>query len=39
MADTETRVEAIARRTGEEKLLEAIKANKEAWPTIIDPIG
>lgn len=39
MADTETQWLRIARRTGEDKLLEAIKSNKEAWPTITDPIG
>ena len=27
----------IARRTGEDKLLEAIKTNKEAWPTVHRP--
>jgi multiple sugar transport system substrate-binding protein len=39
MADTEREWQRIARRTGEDKLLEAIRTNKEAWPTIIDPIG
>ncbi len=39
MADTEREWKRIARRTGEDKLLEAIKTNKEAWPTVIDPIG
>jgi multiple sugar transport system substrate-binding protein len=39
MADTEREWKRIARRTGEDKLLEAIKANKEAWPTITDPVG
>lgn len=39
MADTEREWKRIARRVGEEKLLEAIKSNKEAWPTILDPIG
>lgn len=39
MADTEREWKRIVRRTGEEKLLEAIKANKEAWPTITDPVG
>ena len=24
---------------GEDKLLEAIKTNKEAWPTVLDPIS
>jgi multiple sugar transport system substrate-binding protein len=39
MADTERQWERIARRTGEEKLLEAIKSNKEAWPTVVDPLA
>ncbi|TIT32580.1 MAG: sugar ABC transporter substrate-binding protein, partial [Mesorhizobium sp.] len=39
MADTEAEWKKIARRTGEEKLLEAIKTNKEAWPTVLDPIS
>ncbi len=39
MADTEREWQRIARRTGEDKLLEAIRTNKEAWPTIVDPIG
>ncbi|RUU76792.1 sugar ABC transporter substrate-binding protein, partial [Mesorhizobium sp. M7A.F.Ca.MR.362.00.0.0] len=38
MADTEAEWKKIARRTGEDKLLEAIKTNKEAWPTVLDPI-
>ena len=39
MADTEAEWLKIARRTGEDKLLEAIKTNKEAWPTVLDPVG
>jgi multiple sugar transport system substrate-binding protein len=39
MADTEAEWLKIARRTGEEKLIEAIKTNKEAWPTVLDAIG
>lgn len=39
MADTEREWKRIARRTGEEKLQEAIKTNKAAWPTITDPIS
>ncbi|MGO4841368.1 sugar ABC transporter substrate-binding protein, partial [Rhizobiaceae sp. 2RAB30] len=39
MADTEAEWKKIARRTGEDKLLEAIKANKAAWPTVVDPVG
>jgi len=38
-ADTEAEWKKIARRTGEAKLLEAIKTNKAAWPTVTDPIG
>ncbi|MDP3523448.1 MAG: sugar ABC transporter substrate-binding protein, partial [Hoeflea sp.] len=39
MADTEKQWARVARRIGEDKLVEAIKANKAAWPTITDPIG
>jgi len=39
MADTERQWSRVARRIGEDKLIEAIKANKAAWPTITDPIG
>ena len=39
MAHTETEWKKIARRIGEDKLLEAIKSNKEAWPTVLDPIS
>ncbi|MDR3490164.1 MAG: extracellular solute-binding protein [Bradyrhizobium sp.] len=39
MADTEREWKRIARRIGEDKLLEAIKANKAAWPTVLDPIS
>jgi multiple sugar transport system substrate-binding protein len=39
MADTEREWKRIARRVGEEKLLEAIKTNKAAWPTLTDPIA
>jgi multiple sugar transport system substrate-binding protein len=39
MADTEAEWLKIARRTGEAKLLEAIKSNKEAWPTVLDPVS
>ena len=34
MADTATEWQQIARRTGEDKIVEAIKANKAAWPTV-----
>ena len=37
MANTEREWKRIARRTGEDKLVEAIKANKDAWPDILDP--
>jgi multiple sugar transport system substrate-binding protein len=39
MADTEAEWLKIARRTGEEKLLAAIRSNKEAWPTVLDPVS
>lgn len=39
MANTERQWARIARRVGEDKLLDAIAANKAAWPTLIDPIG
>jgi len=38
MADTEKQWKRVARRIGEEKLTDAIKANKAAWPTVLDPI-
>ena len=38
MADTEAEWKKIARRIGEDKLVEAIKANKAAWPAVIDPV-
>ena len=39
MADTEREWKRIARRIGEEKLVEAIKTNKAAWPTVLDPVA
>lgn len=39
MADTESEWLKIAGRVGEEKLLEAIKTNKAAWPTVVDPLS
>ena len=39
MADTETEWKKIARRIGEDKLLEAINTNKEAWPTVTDTVS
>ena len=39
MADTEREWKRIARRIGPEKLAEAIKSNKSAWPTVLDPVG
>jgi multiple sugar transport system substrate-binding protein len=39
MADTEKQWTRIARRIGEDKLIEAIKSNKQAWPTVLDPIA
>lgn len=38
MADTEREWQRVARRIGEDKLLEAIRSNKQAWPTVLDPI-
>ncbi len=38
MADTERQWNRIARRIGEDKLVSAIKSNKEAWPTVLDPV-
>ncbi|WP_112821847.1 extracellular solute-binding protein [Rhizobium sp. UBA1881] len=38
MADTEKQWTRIARRVGEDKLVEAIKTNKQAWPTLLDPL-
>ena len=37
MADTADAWAKITRRTGEEKIIEAINANKAAWPTVLDP--
>jgi multiple sugar transport system substrate-binding protein len=39
MANTERQWKRIARRVGEDKLVDAIKANKSAWPTVVDPVG
>jgi multiple sugar transport system substrate-binding protein len=39
MADTASEWERIVRRTGQEKIAEAIQANRPAWPTIIDPLS
>lgn len=38
MANTERQWQRVARRVGEDKLIEAIIANKAAWPDLIDPI-
>ena len=38
MADTERQWKRIARRVGEDKLVEAIMTNKAAWPDFIDPV-
>lgn len=38
MEDTEKEWKKIGRRIGEDKLIEAIKANKAAWPTITDAV-
>ena len=39
MENTERQWTRIARRVGEEKLLEAIRTNQDAWPTVLDPLG
>lgn len=39
MANTERSWKRISRRVGEDKLIEAIKANKAAWPDLVDPIS
>jgi multiple sugar transport system substrate-binding protein len=39
MADTASEWERIVRRTGQEKIAEAIQASRPAWPTIIDPLS
>ncbi len=38
MADVEKEWKKITRRTGEDKVIEAIKANRAGWPTIVDPV-
>jgi multiple sugar transport system substrate-binding protein len=38
MADTADEWTKIVRRTGEDKIIEAIQANNAAWPTVVDPI-
>ncbi len=38
MADTATEWQKITRRTGEDKIIAAVLANKSAWPQIIDPL-
>ncbi len=38
MADTASEWQKITRRTGEDKIIEAIKASKAAWPTVLDPL-
>jgi multiple sugar transport system substrate-binding protein len=39
MANTERQWKRIARRIGEDKLIDAIKANKAAWPGVLDPVS
>jgi multiple sugar transport system substrate-binding protein len=36
MADTAAQWRRIVRRTGEDKIVEAILANKAAWPSVVD---
>jgi multiple sugar transport system substrate-binding protein len=38
MADAAAEWEKITRRTGQDKIIEAVLANKAAWPTVLDPI-
>ena len=38
MADVEAQWSKITRRTGEEKVIEAIKANRAGWPTVVDAL-
>lgn len=38
MADTERQWRRVARRVGEEKLVEAIRANLAAWPEVLDSL-
>ena len=38
MADTATEWQKITRRTGEDKIMAAVKASKAAWPTVLDPV-
>jgi multiple sugar transport system substrate-binding protein len=39
MADTAASWKQTFDKIGSEKMLEAIKTNKAAWPTVVDPIG
>jgi multiple sugar transport system substrate-binding protein len=38
MADTADEWMRISRRTGEDKIIEAVRANNPQWPTIVDPV-
>lgn len=38
MADTAAEWQKITRRTGQDKIIAAVKANKAAWPTVLDPV-
>ena len=38
MADASSAWTEIVQRTGEDKIIEAIQANKAAWPTIVDAV-
>jgi multiple sugar transport system substrate-binding protein len=37
MADTAAEWEKITRRTGRDKIVEAVRGNMAAWPTVLDP--
>ena len=39
MEDTDAAWKKIIRRTGQEKIVEAVRTNKAAWPTLLDPIA
>ena len=38
MADAASEWQKITRRIGEDKIIAAIKGNKAAWPTVLDPV-
>ena len=38
MADAAKQWKRIVRRQGQEKLAEVIKANRKAWPSVVDSV-